>query len=89
MQALRQPIAITERMPASVATVARDFVEFTAQEYCRKLIKESGTIAHFVLATEKGPDIGIANAADLSLQRHEEVIVNTFSVGNLYLFKTV
>ena len=53
--------------------IIRDFLEFMTQEYCRRLVKNNGIVAHFVLVSESIPDFEIARAAGLEVRYSDKI----------------
>lgn len=47
--------------------IVRYFLEYLIQEYCRKLIKDNGFVAHYVLHGETAPNIEMTRGAGLEL----------------------
>jgi hypothetical protein len=64
--------------------ITRDFLEFLAQDYCRRLLDKNGFVAHFILTGEQEPSIEMARAAGLQLE--EKKVMG--DEGTLFCFKT-
>ena len=72
--------------------ILRDFLEFMIQEYCRRLVKDNGIVAHFVLVSEGNPDFEIAKAAGLEVRYSDKIKDGTddnIGIGTLSLFTPV
>lgn len=71
----------------------RSFVEFMAQEYCRRLISAVGWVAHFVLMKEPSLSVEMAEAAGLKLYSKNELVhggsSHAFNEGTLSIFKPI
>lgn len=63
--------------------IIREFLEFMAQDYCRRLLSENGWTVHFVLYGEDAPDIEMAEAAGLELKHRKET---RYQEGTLFFF---
>lgn len=62
----------------------KDFIEFNAQEQFRRLVKEDGRVAHFILKNEPAPNMEMAEAAGLRLERQDQP---EYAMGTLFLFR--